>query len=98
MTGLPLWDVCANRHKGNAESKAANAKVSESKTRMQRLVLFNVEKAGDHGLTCKELAGTLNVGMNAISGRWTELKAAGLIEQIGRRDGCGVYVIKKKED
>jgi predicted transcriptional regulator len=65
---------------------------------MRELVLFYIDSAGNHGLTCKELASTLGVGMNAISGRWTELKSAGLIEQTGRRDGCGVYVITKKED
>jgi predicted transcriptional regulator len=96
MTGLPLWDVCANKHKGNAESKEANAKASSGKLQMREYVLLNIEKAGDYGLTCKELADKWGVGMNTISGRWTELKAAGLIEQIGRRDGCGVYVIKKK--
>jgi predicted transcriptional regulator len=98
MTGLPLWDVCANRHKGNAESKAANAKASESKVKQRELVRVWITATRERGLTCKELAHELGVGMNAISGRFSELKAAGLIEQTGRRDGCGVYVITKKED
>jgi hypothetical protein len=32
---------------------------------------------------------------NVVSGRITELKRIGKIKQIGRRDGCAVYVISE---
>jgi hypothetical protein len=43
-------------------------------------------------MTSKEVAEWLESPLNAISGRISELKAMGKIQQIGRRDGCGVYV------
>lgn len=90
--GLELFDVCAARHKGNAESVAANRRNSMHRTRQQAEVLEAVRAAGENGLTCRELAERWGVGMNTISGRFSELKRAGLIRNAGVRDGCGVYV------
>jgi hypothetical protein len=58
-------------------------------------VLGYVESAGQHGATCREVAEFMETGMNAISGRFTELKANERIEKIGVRNGCAVYITKE---
>ncbi len=86
---LRIKDVCAARHKGNPESLAANERAECTKARQRRNVYEAVCAAGD--LTCRDLANAWGVGMNVISGRFTELKAAGMIVKTGVRDGCAVY-------
>lgn len=85
-------DITANRHKGNAESVAAfeRARLHMSEGRMRVLQAIRNAPAG---LTCKELAEQWEVGMNAVSGRFSELKSAGLIRPSGaRREGGAVMV------
>ena len=86
--GLELWDACASKHKGNSESRAANLKANHSKAQDRERVLEACRRPG--GVTCKELAAEWEVGMNNISGRFTELKAKNLIQKIGTRDGSAV--------
>lgn len=92
---LPLWDVCARRHGGNVESRAARiaCRVSEQRDK----VLAAVEAAGAQGVTCHELAAAWGVTPNTISGRFSELKATGHIRKAGTRKNaagqrCGVLV------
>lgn len=44
------------------------------------------------GITCKELAAKMGVGMNQISGRFSELKKSKLITKIGVRDGSAIMI------
>lgn len=83
-------DICANRHQGNAQSMAAFQRVLESMPEQRANVARAIRHAGSHGLTCKELAERWGCGMNAISGRFSELKAKGLVEKVGTREGSGV--------
>ena len=94
-TALPLWDVCARRHGGNEESRAARiaCRVMEQRDK----VLAAVEAAGALGITCHELASRWGVSPHQISGRFSELKAAGHIRKAGTRKNtagqrCGVLV------
>ena len=87
LAGLPLFDICQNRHGGNAESAAAFARVARSHSAKCEAVYSAICEAGPDGLTCKELAARWGVGMNEISGRWTDLKAAERIERVLGRDG-----------
>jgi predicted HTH transcriptional regulator len=93
-------DITKNKHGGNAQSNAAFEKIEESLNLRQLQVLATIKlapgwKPETNGATCKEIAERHNRGMNAISGRITELKRMGKIKQIGRRDGCAVYVINE---
>ena len=86
-------DITANRHGGNAESEAAFRRVGMHLTQARAAVLQAVQNA-PQGLTCKELAEAWDCGQNAISGRFSELLQAGLIERTGeRRDGSAVVKI-----
>ena len=86
-----LFDICANRHKNNAESVVAHQKIIKTKRQQRQRVLARIRDAGPEGLTCRELAREWDVGLNCISGRFSELKMNKEIIQCGRRDGCGVY-------
>lgn len=85
---LPLFDICSRRHGGNAESTVANRKAAPSKAAQRQRVL---EACKGEGITCRELAERWGVGMNQISGRFTELKRTGTIFKVGTRAGCGVF-------
>lgn len=89
-----MTDVCENRHGGAAASVDAFAKVRETLTYNQGRVLRAIEDEKADGLSCKELSMLWGVGMNAISGRFTELKKAGRIEACGRRAGSTVWRVK----
>jgi FixJ family two-component response regulator len=88
-------DITKNKHGGNAQSNAAFSKLYANLTTRQQQVLGSIAIKGSMGRTCKEIAERHGCGMNAISGRITELKAMGKIKQIGRRDGCAVYVVSE---
>jgi len=88
-TEMNFSDICGIRHGGNRESEAANQRAGKTKTRDQLRVLEACNC--QNGATCRELAALWNCGMNAISGRFSELKAKGAIVKIGVRDHCGVY-------
>ena len=74
-------DICAGRHGGNEQSAQANERGATGRAEQRARVLAEIERAGRAGLTCKELAERWGVGMNAISGRFTELKTSGDIWQ-----------------
>jgi hypothetical protein len=93
-------DITKNKHGGNAQSNAAFEKIEHKLNLKQKQVLATIRiaiiwKPITDGATCKEIAQRHHCGMNAISGRITELKAMGKIKQIGRRDGCAVYVLNE---
>jgi len=96
---LDLFDICENNHGGVSESVDANERVAPYKEQQREFVLQKIKDAGEEGLTCKELARELDVGMNRISGRFSELKRDSEIIQksdidgnLVRREHSGVYV------
>ena len=99
--GLPnrTIDVCANRHRGNPESRAAFNTIKDRLTAKQERVFLFIKRSMPIGATVDELALALDVTPNAISGRVTELKIKGLVEKRGRRrtrSGCMASVIVAK--
>ena len=87
-------DICKSRHGGNENSVKANEKLGLNKAKMRIAVFIQIGVAKD-GLSCKELAKLWGVGMNVISGRFTELKKEGRIEKIGSRENSAVYQLTK---
>lgn len=88
---LELWDICARRHRGNPRSKAAFERLKPDLQGQREKVYRAVLEAGQDGLTCRELAKRWGVGMNQVSGRFSELKRDGRVKVVGERDGCGVW-------
>ena len=89
-------DICAGRHQGNAESEAAFQDLLPTLTRQRHTIFKLIHQSGGAGLTVHEAAAALEKTPNAVSGRFTELKAAGLIIKHGRRatptgSSAGVY-------
>lgn len=95
MTQLGLFDT--SRGRKNRESQAAHKRLMKGNRKQLQMyrVLGYLESAGQHGATCREVAELMETGMNAISGRFTELKANGRIEKIAVRNGCAVYIAKE---
>ena len=91
-------DVCQNKHQGNEQStQAFQTKVKPTLRQRQIEVLQAINNAGNQGLTCKELAKAWQIGMNAISGRFSELKRLGEIEPAGSsRQGSRPYKTTQK--
>lgn len=94
MTTQP--DITANRHGGNAQSREAFEKIEAALPKMRNTVYAYVKAySASGGFTCRELGIVLQVGMNQISGRFTELRKDGLIKKQGTRDGCAVWVVTR---
>lgn len=84
-------DICFNRHGGNEQSNAAN-KMADKDNDRALVLKFITEHKTAHS---KQVARYLGKQLNQISGRFSELKADGLIvETGGRSEGCAVYKIK----
>ena len=89
-----LNDICARRHRGNENSKAANASIRNRAER--QLQILRVIRS-QNGATVKEIARELGTQAHCISGRISELKASGDIFVDGRRDGCGINFANNTE-
>jgi len=100
VTVTVFEDICSNKHGGDLFSVMAFDRIKAHLSKARREVLDAIAQAGDRGLTCAECAQVLGRGMNAISGRFTELKRDGLIrrsteqpERPGPTGGAGkIYV------
>lgn len=80
-------DICANRHGGDAQSKASNAMTNKDRDAARILELLRMW--GD--FTCQEASDFLEMPYTTASARFSELKSAGLIEPTTRRktrSGC----------
>jgi hypothetical protein len=113
-TELPLWeaaaatrvmeregrvfDICSGRHQGNHESRAAFQGHALHRARQRARVLESIRAAGASGLTCRELSKAWGCMMNQVSGRFSELKALGLVRKVGVRDGSGVCIYEPNEE
>lgn len=74
-------DICTNNHGGNAESVAASRTTNRLRDRNRIIVhLASVPDA-----TCDEVEVALEMNHQTCSARFSELKAAGLIEPTTRR-------------
>ena len=92
---MTLFDFCARKHGGESASVAANRRmaVEGTKSSLRFRVLEAVREAGSLGVTCRELSERFGLGMNCLSGRFTELDSFNQIEKSGAmRDRCNVWV------
>jgi len=90
MLQTSIFDITAGKHQGNPQSVAANARVDKLKDRDRVLALLKVSP-----FTSKEVAYCMRRQLNAVSGRFTELKAMEKIERTGEiREGCAVWRLK----
>lgn len=88
-TATTFDDICIARHGDSAVSNDANRRARESKSKVRAAIYALICALPD--ATSKELAAKLDKPVNAISGRISELKAAGLVrETVFRRGGCAV--------
>ena len=91
-------DICARKHGGNEQSKAAFACVKDHLSKSQERVFRIIKNECDiyhEGLTVNDLSHLLDTTPNAISGRITELRIMGRIEKRGTRktrSGCSAAV------
>lgn len=91
-----LLDICESKHGGNVQSQAAFRRAKPKLSRSREAVLACIRDSGREGMTCKEIAARLGKGMNAVSGRCTEILADGLIvDSCRRRDGGRVLVARE---
>lgn len=68
----PAGDVCRRKHKGNPESAAAFSPTQAMRDR-DRVYAF-IQARGETGATLDETAEAFGVGLNRISGRFTDLR------------------------
>ena len=91
---LDIFDITdISRGRGNAVSAMAHEKLKPHKKNQRQIVLGNVD-----GFRCTmEIAELMGVPLHKISGRFTELKAAGKIVVIGKKEyNGGHYTIYKE--
>lgn len=85
LTGLPLFDICSGRHRGAPTSRLAQldrvAHAAQQRARVHQAIL----EAGAAGLIVDELSARWSVPPNSISGRFSELKAGGLLRIVELR-------------
>jgi hypothetical protein len=83
-----LWDACARKHKGNAQSRAANLRAESGKVTNRQRIYEQIAACGFAGATLKELKiakGDRFLYPNELSPRITELVADELIFVSGRK-------------
>lgn len=86
-------DPCEEKHGGTWESVEAWQRELQVAPAQRRRVLQLIHERGRLGLTVKEAAEALGLGMNHISGRFTELRGTRQIVKTAlRRDGGVVHV------
>lgn len=81
IAGDTLFDVCASRHAGNAQSRAAFAKVRPKLAGLRARILAYISACDSHGATVEELSDRLHLRYTTVSARVSELKRDGFIEQ-----------------
>jgi Fic family protein len=80
-------DICKRKHGGNAESDEAHRSRKPKASSQKAWALKAIVTAKRKGLTVDELAEIWGVGLNAISGRFSELHKEGLIERLEDSQG-----------
>lgn len=83
-------DICARKHRGSPTSIAANERASKHKVANTAKILnFAIKNMGR--CYSKQVARALNIPLNSISGRFSELRKAGTLVDTGEvEEGCAV--------
>ena len=88
-----MVDPCARKHGGNEQSREANKKNLKRREAQRMAVLEHITNAGTHGMSMKEVAKAMSTQFSSVSGRGTELKRLGMVEENGEvREGSAVLV------
>ena len=75
---LPI-DICAGKHRGHRQSKAANLAVERRKPAQREVIYAYLVTCGPGGETCEALSLILKIPYQSCSGRCAELKRDGRI-------------------
>lgn len=87
-------DICINKHKENSASNDANKTVNKEVDRLR--VLTIIKEQGQ--ASSKMIARIMGKQLHQISGRISELKAEGVIENTGiRKEGCSLLKVASKQ-
>lgn len=76
-------DFCASRHRGNPNSRSAFQTIAPKIGQAQKELLDWLKEAKEG--SCEDYARHIGKGVNCVSGRFSELKTAGLIEAFATR-------------
>jgi AraC-like DNA-binding protein len=91
------FDITANRHGGNAESRAANARAHGSKQVVRDQIMAFAMRQSWQGITADEVAEAFNCSPNHVAPRISELRASGLLlpsdQRRKTRAGCTARVL-----
>ncbi len=89
------FDICERKHSGNPASVEANKRAARNKV-SDRLRIIEFLKANGTAYS-KQVAAAFNVPLHHLSGRWSELKRDGVVEEIeGERiEGCAVMRLRR---
>ena len=91
------FDPSARKHKGAPTSVAAHRRIAHTKQDSYKWIMDLLTARGEFGATSKEIAASKGIDLHKVSGRLSELKAMGWIEENGsRRDGAAVLVVKAR--
>ena len=98
----PSQDITMFRHKNNPFSAEANKSIKSSKADLRNKILAHIREAGEHGYTSEEISIELEIPLQTVSGRMSELKALDQIKLIDRRPtrsgrSAGVYSFKGEQ-
>ena len=90
-------DITIHRHKSNPNSAAANEKAAIYQNSWRLTILHHLETIGE--TTVKEFANVWGLNVNAISGRFSELKRDNKIIETGEnRDEYAIVRLFRKGD
>jgi hypothetical protein len=91
-------DTTERKHGGNANSVAAHERVKETKQATCERI-WHLLRKHPLGLTSKEIAAKLGKPLNAISGRFKDLRELGWITTLEyTRDGAAVHIFRPRTD
>lgn len=74
-------DICVNRHGHNPQSEAANRRVQPMKSTMRTKILAYLQAVEE--ATCEDIVRALDMKLQSVSARVSELKAEKMIEETG---------------
>jgi biotin operon repressor len=76
-----MFDICANRHKGNPESAAANRRIAPHKSTQRERVLTIIRD--NTPISCEQIHVRFGIRYTAVSARISELKKSGDVIKVG---------------
>jgi predicted ArsR family transcriptional regulator len=83
MNQLSIYDVTFFKHGGNEFSAQANKSIKSSKEQLRHRIYQHIQKVGD--ATSEEIVEALDLPLQTVSARMSELKAIDRIKLVDRR-------------